>query len=52
MATHAPHRPHRPHGEDADETEPGMLPVEPDTGPVPPGMPVDPEHEPAADPEA
>jgi hypothetical protein len=29
-----------------------MLPVEPDQGPVPPGIPADPEHDRVVDPEA
>jgi hypothetical protein len=35
-----------------DEFEPGSLPVEPDEGPVPAGIPDDPEHDRVIDPEA
>lgn len=53
MATHTPHKPHRTPGEEAeDDAEPGMLPVEPDRGVVPPAIPVDPEHDRRVDPEA
>jgi hypothetical protein len=55
MAAHGPHKPHhRTQGEEAeDDPEPGMLPVEPDTGPVSPANPTDPAPDGAApDPEA
>jgi hypothetical protein len=53
MATHTPHKPHRTLGEEAeDDPEPGMLPVEPDSGPVLPAIPSDPEHDRTVDPEA
>jgi hypothetical protein len=53
MATHTPHKTHRTPAEEAEEEfEPGMLPVEPDTGPVTPGIPDDPEHDRVVDPEA
>jgi hypothetical protein len=52
MKIHAPHKPHRSHTDDADEPEPGLLPVEPDQGPVPDGIPGDPEHDRTVDPEA
>jgi hypothetical protein len=45
----APHEPHRTRG---DDDEPGMLPVDPDQGPVPPVIPADAEHERTVDPEA
>ncbi|MES2992143.1 MAG: hypothetical protein V4844_12030 [Pseudomonadota bacterium] len=52
MGTHMPQKPHRTNGEKAeDDPEPGMLPVEPDQGPVSPAIPVDPEHERIVDPE-
>ena len=37
---------------DDDEMEPGLLPVEPDEGPMPTGIPSDPEHDRIVDPEA
>jgi hypothetical protein len=51
MATRA-HR--KPHGvdTDADDPEPGALPVEPDEGLVEPHIPEDPEHDRMVDPEA
>lgn len=55
MVTHKPHKPHTPHPShdvEADDPEPGMLPVDPDQGPVPPVIPLDPEHERIVDPEA
>ena len=52
MTIHAPHKPHRSHTEDTDDPEPGLLPVEPDQGPVPDGIPADPEHDRTVDPEA
>ena len=51
MPNHTPHKPHHRHAEDEDDPEPGMLPVEPDTGPIPPIVPADHEHERDADPE-
>ena len=39
--------------DDAEEhSDPAMLPVEPDEGPVPPAIPDDPEHDRMVDPEA
>lgn len=53
MATHTPHKTHRTQGEEAeDDPEPGMLPVEPDSGVVAPAVPADPEHDRGGDPEA
>lgn len=53
MATHTPHKPHRTHAEEAeDDPEPGMLPVEPDSGPIAPAIPVDPERDRSPDPGA
>ena len=50
--------PHRPHHQPArtpahtpDDEVPGLLPVEPDQGLVPPAIPDDPEHERSVDPE-
>ena len=52
MATHVPHKNHRTHAEQAeDDPEPGMLPVEPDEGLIPPAVPLDREHDGGADPE-
>lgn len=52
MNAHTPHKPHRTPAEEAeDDLEPGMLPVEPDSGIVPPAIPVDPEHDRVVDPE-
>jgi len=56
MKSRAPHKTHRlshrsSNGE-TDDPEPGMLPVEPDKGPVQPDLPVDPEHDRVVDPEA
>jgi hypothetical protein len=47
---HTPHKPHRPHP-DPDDREPGLLPVDPDEGPVSPTQPADAEHEPGDDPQ-
>ena len=46
-----PHRPHHTPPHTPDEEQPGMLPVEPDQGLVPPAIPDDPEHDRAGDPE-
>lgn len=35
-----------------DQSDPAMLPVEPDEGMVPPAIPDDPEHDRMVDPEA
>lgn len=45
MKIRAPHKRHRSHTDDADEPEPGQ-------GPVPDGIPADPEHDRTVDPEA
>ena len=53
MATHTPRKPHHTPADQAEnDPEPGMLPVEPDQGPVPPAIPADPEHDRLVDPEA
>ncbi len=52
MPIHTPHKPQRTHIEDPDESEPGMLPVDPDEGAIPPALPGDPEHDRIIDPEA
>jgi len=52
MATQHPHKPHPSHDVAADDPEPGMLPVDPDQGPVPPVIPADPEHDRVIDPQA
>lgn len=53
MANRTPHKSHRTHAEEAEnDPEPGMLPVEPDAGAVPPAIPTDPEHDRTVDPEA
>ena len=46
------HKPYQPSQDVPDEFEPGSLPVEPDEGPVPTGIPDDPEHDRVVDPEA
>ena len=50
--THKPHKPGPAHDVEVDDPEPGMLPVGPDEGPVPPAIPEDPEHDRVVDPEA
>jgi hypothetical protein len=50
MPGHTPRKPHHPHP-DPDDREPGLLPVDPDEGPVFPSQPADPEHEPGEDPQ-
>jgi hypothetical protein len=52
MLTHASHKLHRHHSDEADDPEPGMLPVDPDEGPLPPVIPDDSEHDRIVDPEA
>jgi hypothetical protein len=53
MATHVPHKSHRSRAEHTEgDLEPGMLPVEPDEGPVTPANPLDPEDDRVVDPEA
>lgn len=52
MSHHPTHKTHRTPGEEAeDDPEPGMLPVEPDQGPVPSSRPEDPQHDGVVDPE-
>ena len=46
-----PHRPHHTPPHTPDDEQPGMLPVEPDQGLVPPAIPDDPENDRAGDPE-
>lgn len=46
-----PHAPHPIH-DVPDKFLPGSMPVEPDEGPVPAGIPDDPEHDRVIDPEA
>jgi len=41
-----------PRDADDNDFEPGMLPVDPDEGPIPPAIPLDPEHDRLVDPEA
>ncbi|MEO8279831.1 MAG: hypothetical protein ABI564_09080 [Ideonella sp.] len=41
MTSHLPHKPHHSHNESPAEPEPGLHPVEPDEGPVPPAIPLD-----------
>jgi hypothetical protein len=49
----APHKHRGSRVDDAQEqSDPGMLPVEPDQGLVPPAIPDDPEHDRMVDPEA
>ena len=52
MFESSPHKPYHPSQDVPDEFEPGSLPVEPDEGPVPAGIPADPEHDRVVDPEA
>ncbi len=52
MFESSPHKPYHPSQDVPDEFEPGSLPVEPDEGPVPAGIPDDPEHDRVIDPEA
>lgn len=52
MKIRTPHKPHRSHVEESMDPEPGLLPVDPDRGLVPPVIPADPEHERVVDPEA
>ncbi|CAN5322370.1 hypothetical protein BH11PSE9_BH11PSE9_20080 [soil metagenome] len=42
----------KPRIHEPPEPEPGDLPIEPDEGPVPTGIPIDPEHDRIVDPEA
>lgn len=56
-AAHAAPQPHKPHhhpghAQDPDDFEPSLLPIDPDQGPVPSGIPDDPEHDRMVDPEA
>ena len=44
------HKPYQPSQDVPDEFEPSSLPVEPDEGPVPAGIPDDPDHDRAVDP--
>ncbi len=46
------HKPYQPVQDVPDEFEPVDLPVAPDKGPVPAGIPEDPEHDRVVDPEA
>jgi hypothetical protein len=52
MLGNAAPRPHHPASGNPEEFEPGALPVEPDQGAVPSGIPEDPEHGRMVDPEA
>lgn len=53
MTKRNPREPHRTQVDEAEQdADPGMLPVEPDAGPVPPVIPADPEHDRVVDPEA
>lgn len=49
--TRTTHKPPLSHTE-PDDPEPGMLPIDPDQGPVPAHIPDDPEHDRMVDPEA
>ena len=51
MAMQRAHKPQPSHDVEVDDPEPGMLPVEPDEGPVP-VIPEDPDHDRVVDPEA
>jgi len=47
----APRKPNHTHTE-PDDPEPGMLPVDPDEGPMQPSPPAEPEHDRPVDPQA
>jgi hypothetical protein len=49
MRSKSPHNSHHP-DDDAEEFEPGSLPVEPDRGPDPGDEPLTPEHDSPVDP--
>jgi hypothetical protein len=51
MVTSATRQPYPPAIEIPEEFEPGSMPVEPDEGTVPNGIPDDPEHDRMVDPE-
>ena len=51
MNQHLPHKPHHKSQDEDDDPEPGLLPVDPDTGPLQPALPSDPEHDRDAGPE-
>jgi len=51
MSTQIHRRRHANNDVDADDPEPGQLPVEPDEGPVVPQMPENPEDDRVVDPE-
>ena len=52
MLTQRLHHPRRGSVEEADDPEPGSLPVEPDEGPTQPIIPADPEGDRVVDPRA
>jgi hypothetical protein len=52
MSNRKPSKPQRTHVEEPDDSEPGMLPVDPDEGPIAPVVPGDAEHDHGVDPEA
>ena len=45
MKQHTPHKPHSTPVQDQDDAEPGLSPIEPDDGLVPPAIPSDPEYD-------
>lgn len=53
-ASHTPHKPqHHPgHTTKPDDFEPGLLPIDPDQGPVPALDPMNPQEDRPVDPEA
>ena len=52
MVDHTPRKPHRNPEEEAEgDEEPGMLPVEPDEGTFPQGIPLDPDQDDVIEPE-
>ena len=53
MLDHTPRKRHHhtPEEEAEQDDEPGLLPVEPDEGPVPEGIPLDPENDDVIEPE-
>lgn len=52
MVDHTPRKPHRNPEEEAEgDEEPGLLPVEPDEGTYPQGIPLDPDQDDVIEPE-
>lgn len=51
MLPHAPRKPHSTPVQEPDDSDPGLPPVAPEDGLVPPAIPDDPEHDRMIDPE-